>query len=48
MLAEAARRGALEVIGWEQPPGTDPRLAGVTGPALAVLRQVVVLGDGAK
>jgi hypothetical protein len=45
---EATRRGALDVVGWEQPPGTDPRLAGVTGPALAVLRPVVVLGDGAK
>jgi hypothetical protein len=48
LLAEAARRGALEVVGWAQPPGTDPRLAGVTGPALAVLRPVVLLGDGAK
>jgi hypothetical protein len=48
LLAEAARRGALEVVGWTQPPGTAPRLAGVTGPALAVLRPVVVLGDGAK
>lgn len=46
-LAEAARRGALEGVGWEQPPGTDPRLTGVTGPALAILREVVVLGDGA-
>jgi hypothetical protein len=48
LLAEAVRRGALEVVGWEQPPGTDPQLAGVTGPALAVLRPVVILGDGAK
>ncbi len=47
LLAEAARRGALDVIGWEQPPGTDPRVAGVTGPSLAVLRWVQVLGDGA-
>jgi hypothetical protein len=47
LLAEAARRGALEVVGWEQPPGTDPRLAGPLGPALAVLRTVQVLGDGA-
>lgn len=47
LLAEAARRGALDVVGWEQPPGTDPRLAGVTGPSLAVLREVLVLGDGA-
>lgn len=47
LLAEAARRGALEVVRWEQPPGVDPRLAGVSGPSLAVLRQVQVLGDGA-
>ncbi len=46
-VAEAARRGALEVVGWEPPPGTDPRLRGVAGPALAVLREIVVLGDGA-
>jgi hypothetical protein len=38
LLAEAARRGALEVIGWE---------GGVTGRGLAVLPTVVVLGDGA-
>ncbi len=48
LATEATRRGALEIVGWEQPPGTDPRLVGVTGPALAVLRPVVVLGDGAK
>jgi len=45
LLAEAARRGALEVVGWEHAPGdgpVDPR-----APALAVLREVVVLGDGA-
>lgn len=47
LLAEAARRGALDVVGWEQPPGTDPRLAGVIGPSLAVLREVQVLADGA-
>lgn len=47
LLAEAARRGALDVVDWAQPPGTDPRLAGVTGPSLAVLREVLVLGDGA-
>lgn len=47
LLAEAARRGALDVVGWEQPAGTDPRLAGATGPSLAVLREVQVLGDGA-
>lgn len=38
LLAEAARRGALEVVAWEGP---------VTGRGLAVLRRVVVLGDGA-
>lgn len=38
LLAEAARRGALEVVGWK---------GGVTGRGLAVLRKVVVLGDGA-
>ncbi len=38
LLAEAARRGALEVVAWEGP---------VTGRGLAVLPPVVVLGDGA-
>lgn len=47
LLAEAARRGALDVVGWEQPPGTDSRLVGVAGKHLAVLREVQVLGDGA-
>jgi Uncharacterised protein family (UPF0236) len=37
-LAEAARRGALEILGWQGPRA---------GPNLAVLRPVVVLGDGA-
>lgn len=37
-LCEAARRGALEVMCWEGP---------VAGRGLAVLRPVVVLGDGA-
>jgi hypothetical protein len=46
LLAEAARRGALKVDKWTQPPNTDPRLR-VVGPAEAVLRPVVVLGDGA-
>jgi hypothetical protein len=44
-LAEAAQRGALEVLGWEDADGaqaTDVRV-----PALAVLPEVVVLGDGA-
>jgi hypothetical protein len=36
LLAKAARRGALEVGGWEGP-----------GESLATLRRVVVLGDGA-
>lgn len=38
LLAEAARRGALEVLSWQ---------GGVTSPGLAVLPEVVVLGDGA-
>jgi hypothetical protein len=38
LLAEAARRGALEIVGWK---------GEVTGEGLAVLRKVVVLGDGA-
>jgi len=45
-LAEAARRGALEVVDWTQPPTTDVRLR-LVGPAEAHLRPVVVLGDGA-
>jgi hypothetical protein len=38
LLTEAARRGALAVVRWEGPR---------TGAGLAVLRRVVVLGDGA-
>ncbi len=38
LAAEAARRGALEVVRWE---GT------VTRPGLAVLREALLLGDGA-
>jgi hypothetical protein len=38
LLAEAARRGALEVVRWE---------GGVSGRGLAVLRPVHVVGDGA-
>lgn len=38
LLAEAARRGALEVLSWQ---------GEVTSPGLAVLPEVVVLGDGA-
>jgi hypothetical protein len=38
LLAEAARRGALEVVGWQ---------GAITGRGLAVLPKVVVLGDGA-
>jgi hypothetical protein len=46
LIAEAARRGALEIVGWEQPPETDARVR--LGPALARLRPVIVLGDGAR
>jgi hypothetical protein len=38
LLAEAARRGALEIVAWR---------GGLTGRALGILRRVVVLGDGA-
>jgi Uncharacterised protein family (UPF0236) len=38
LLVEAARRGALDVVGWA---------GGLTGRALAVLREAVLLGDGA-
>lgn len=38
LLAEAARRGALEIVAWQ---------GAVTGRGLAVLPKVVVLGDGA-
>lgn len=38
LLAEAARRGALEVVGWQGSP---------LQPRLAVLREVTVVGDGA-
>jgi hypothetical protein len=39
LLAEAARRGALEVVRWEGP---------LTGPGLAVLPPVHIVGDGAR
>jgi hypothetical protein len=39
LAAEAARRGALEVVRWE---------GGVTGRGLAVLREAAVVGDGAR
>src|SRR5918997_2459458 len=39
VLAEAARRGALDVVGWTGP---------LRGRGLARLRPVVVLGDGAR
>jgi hypothetical protein len=39
LLAEAARRGALEIVRWE---------GGRTGAGLAVLPDVLVLGDGAR
>ena len=38
ILAEAARRGALEIVGWQGP---------IAGKGRAMLREVVVLGDGA-
>jgi hypothetical protein len=38
LLAEAARRGGLEVVRWE---------GGRTGRGLAVLREALILGDGA-
>jgi hypothetical protein len=38
LLAEAARRGALEVVAWQ---------GGVRGCALGILREVTILGDGA-
>jgi hypothetical protein len=38
LLAEAARRGALEVVSWQGPMGA---------PGLATLTEVVLLGDGA-
>jgi hypothetical protein len=38
LLAEAARRGALEIVGWDGP---------ILGCPLAQLREVIVLGDGA-
>ena len=39
LLGEAARRGALEIVGWE---------GGRSGAGLAVLRDVLILGDGAR
>lgn len=39
LLAEAARRGALDIVRWE---------GGVSGRGLAVLRPVHVVGDGAR
>lgn len=39
LAAEAARRGALEIVRWE---------GGLVGRGLAVLREAVVLGDGAR
>ena len=44
-LAEAARRGALEVLGWEPPPAGTP--AALALPSLARLRHALILGDGA-
>jgi hypothetical protein len=39
LAAEAARRGALEVVRWE---------GGLVGRGLAVLREATILGDGAR
>lgn len=39
LVAEAARRGALEIVGWDGP---------IRGRGLARLRRVIVLGDGAR
>lgn len=39
LAAEAARRGALEVVRWE---------GGLVGRGLAVLREAAILGDGAR
>jgi len=39
LAAEAARRGALEIVRWE---------GGLVGRGLAVLREVTLLGDGAR
>ena len=38
LATEAARRGALEIVGWK---------GGLSGRALGILREVTVLGDGA-
>ena len=38
----------MDVVGWEQPPGLDPRLPGPSGPAMAILRPLMVLGEGAR
>ena len=46
LLALAASRGALDLVGYEQPPGTDPRLV-LWGEHLGRLRPVVILADGA-
>jgi hypothetical protein len=39
LVTEAARRGALEIVGWDGP---------IRGRGLARLRRVVILGDGAR
>jgi hypothetical protein len=46
LLARAAERGALDIVGYQQPPGTDARLA-LWGAHTATLRPVVILADGA-
>lgn len=47
LLALAAERGALDIVGYQQPPGTDPRLA-LWGEHTATLRPVILLADGAR
>jgi hypothetical protein len=47
VLTLAAERGALDIVGYQQPPGTDPRLA-LWGEHTATLRPVVLLVDGAR
>jgi len=47
LLAAAACRGALALVGSARPPGADPRLA-LWGAHTACLRPVLLLADGAQ